>query len=150
MNLKKLKKLLNVDNNLKKIIKMKAKKYVITIITFGLCLIMSFSPIVKGFIQQNIITGTWVLESNTDNYKLIFTQDNICKEFNDGNQVGTYRYQITMNSCGAYHANKQLYLKLVDTKDNDISCFEISNISQDVLSLINPDNAHLLFFNKQK
>lgn len=92
------------------------------------------------------IIGTWVDE---DDYKLVFSSNGTCKEYDGVNLITTYDFSIKNNNCEKIYANDTVYLKWKDREDSQITCFEILNVTNNSLSIMIIDRAKRLFFNKQ-
>jgi len=96
--------------------------------------------------KQDIL-GTWVLEDSNPEYKLEFTNSQ-CKLYVDGILKSTDTYSIDKNSCGTYSADNSYFLKRINSYQ-DIGCMEISNLTNEVMSLMIIDKGKILPYHKQ-
>lgn len=110
---------------------LKNKKYILIIITL-LLIAITYSFTTKGLPNQSTkdkIIGTWVSESDTKS-KWIFSLDNKCKRYYDGNLLKTYNFTITSSSCSNEYDSKYEYVKLSDNA-NKTYCYAINGITQE-------------------
>ena len=120
-------------------------KYIslLILIVSGVFIFSSFNS------PEEQIIGTWMLENSSPEYKLIFTNNGICKEYEDNELLTTYSYSLENNSCESYAATATLYLKLIDNSDQSTTCFELSSITDNTLSLMIIDKGKMMLFNKE-
>ena len=97
---------------------------------------------------SNLIIGTWEEEEDSE-YSLVFSSNGNCSEYSENELLSTYTYSIEDSNCDNYTALNTTYLKLIDLDDSQITCFEILNIEEEVLSLLIIDKANRLFFIRQ-
>ena len=101
---------------------------------FLLILIQSsflFSCKAQGIQQPNLeteIIGSWI--SNDDpTYKLVFTQNGYEKSYYNNTLSSTFTYSITTECNGqTLTTNYDIFLRVVDTEDNEIYCHFLNGI----------------------
>lgn len=84
--------------------------------------------------ERNLILGSWVSEEDS-NWKMVFTKDNICNWYYEGELSSSYTYAISNTSpqCDqeVYISELTSYLSLTDVSDSiDQYCYEIYGFSE--------------------
>ncbi len=97
--------------------------------------------------SEALILGTWI-DDDDPTYKLVFFSNAICKEYQNNELIATYEYDVKYNSCEDFMATSVVYLYWRDLENQQQVCFEISNITNEVLSLMIIDRAKMVLFNK--
>jgi len=115
-------------------------------VVFYACKAQSQLELISNHNSQ--IIGTWE-EEEDNNYKLVFSANGTCKEYENNELITTYTYSIVSSNCNDYSSSNSIYLRWLDEEDSQASCLEILNITDDTLSLMIIDKAERLFFNKQ-
>lgn len=95
------------------------------------------------------LTGTW-LNDEDPSHKFVFTTSNKGYIFQGSELLQTYDYEIVSTNCNSYSAPTINFLKLTNTENGDVYCNEILNLTDNVLSLMEPGNAEITLYTKQE
>lgn len=108
---------------------------------------------VSNHLQNRSIVGAWICEKDS-RWKLVFTANNKCNQYNQGMLTETDSVIISNTSpqCGAQVSvdSTTSYLQLINIADtSDHVCYEINGITNTILSLSPVWTGGVIIFDKQ-